>query len=489
MIRFRLALPLNTLKNEKEYLVILRFIKPTNTMKKIISARIALTLIIASSFISGCRKDEDFIAPDDSATSEENLDPALRNYPSQSFNSDIAQKWYLLLAKLIQETPGHTPPIAARDIGYTGVALYESVVAGTQGHQSMGGQLTNLGAMPTRIPGKSYSAAAIANAALARITKNLFANASTANLARIDSMELANEQYYQTLYCSNTMTNSVTFGRSVADAIFSWSTSDGGYQAYNNVFPASYIPPVGIDKWVPTPPAYQPAMLPYWGSNRAFVPANNSPLINPPAPVAFSTAPGSDMYLAANVVYTTGVNLTQAQKDIATYWADGGGTYTPPGHNILLTAQIIRNKNLNLRDAAILLAKVGVSLNDAGIVCWRAKYSYNLMRPITYIRTYIDASWSPFIGTPPFPTYTSGHATFSNATATLLAKKFGNGTAFNDSTKMVAGFAPRSFTSFSSAAQEAAASRLYGGIHYEMDNLNGFNCGSAIANNVALLNW
>jgi PAP2 superfamily len=458
-------------------------------MRKNISTRITLTLIIAGSFLSGCRKDEDFIAPDDSAASEEHLDPSLRNYPSQSFNSDIAQKWYLLLAKLIQETPGHTPPIAARDIAYTGVTLYESVVAGTQGHQSLGGQLSNLGAMPTRQHGKSYSAAAIANAALARITKNLFANASSANLARIDSMELANEQYYRSLYCSNTLTNSLTFGRSVADAIFSWSTSDGGHQAYNDVFPSSYIPPVGVDKWVPTPPAYQPAMLPYWGSNRTFVPANNSPLIDPPPPVAFSTSPGTDMYIAANMVYTTGNNLTQSQKDIANYWADGGGTFTPPGHNILLTAQVIRNKNMNLRDAAILLAKVGVSLNDAGIACWRTKFTYNLMRPITYIRTYIDASWSPYIGTPPFPAYTSGHATFSNATSTILAKKFGNNTAFTDSTKIASGFTPRSFTSFSSAAEEAAVSRLYGGIHYEMDNLYGFNCGALVANNVALLNW
>ena len=191
-----------------------------------------------------------------------------------------------------------------------------------------------------------------------------------------------------------------------------------------------------------------------------------------------------------SAVYTTVNNLTQAQKDIATYWADGGGTYTPPGHLIALTVQMLRSKNFNLHKSAALLAREGILLNEAGIVCWRAKYSNNLQRPITYIRTNIDPAWNSFIGTPPFPTYTSGHSSFSGGTARILSKQFGGNMAFIDSTKMALGFPSRSFTSFTQAAQEAAVSRLYGGIHYEFDNKYGYDCGQAIANNILLgITW
>ncbi|MEP7264130.1 MAG: vanadium-dependent haloperoxidase [Bacteroidota bacterium] len=446
----------------------------------------ALLLFFVSVLINGCRKDDELIDPPNDQVS---TDEALRCYQPQSFKSEVAQQWYSLFLQLIKETPTHTPPVAARELGYSGIVMYESVIGGLQGHHSMAGQLTGLGSLPVRVNSKHYIATVTANAGMAKIIKLLMGNLSAANVLRIDSLETANEQYYASLYTVNDVTNSKNFGRAVADAVYNWSVSDGGDQAYLNLFPASYIPPTGVAYWVPTPPAFSAAMLPYWGSNRAFVPADNAALINPPAPPVFSTNTSSPMYISANLVYTTGVNLTQSQKDIASYWADGGGSFTPPGHSMAITLQIIRNKNLNLRDAAILIAKVGIGLNDAGIVCWRAKFTHSLLRPITYIKTYIDPNWSSFIPTPPFPSYTSGHSTFTSAAATILSKRFGNHFAFNDSTKVSSGFPVRSYTSLQQAAQEAAISRLYGGIHYDFDNDNGYNCGLMIANNISVLNW
>ena len=121
--------------------------------------------------------------------------------------------------------------------------------------------------------------------------------------------------------------------------------------------------------------------------------------------------------------------------------------------------------------------------------CWRAKYIWNLLRPVTFIQTYIDPSWNPLIGTPPFPTYTSGHSTFSGAVATILTVELGTQISFTDSSKIVYGFLPRSFSNFNEYAQEAAMSRLYGGIHYRFDNEKGFSCGQLIAMNVEHLNW
>ena len=405
------------------------------------------------------------------------------------FDSYVAVTWYNLMNRLIIATPGHTPPIVARELCYTGIALYESAVGGSFFFPTMAGQLNGLNGLPKRERFRIYSSTISANAAMARIIKQLFGNASPADVASIDSLESANHGLYSTPFPPEIINRSRNFGYAIADAIFTWSSTDGGHQAYLNNFPPEYIPPPGDGLWVPTPPLFQSAMLPNWGNNRVMVGANGIGPIDPPAHVQFSTTVGSGFYQAANLVYTTGNNLTTEQKEIANFWADGGGTFSPPGHNISIAVQMVRNKKLNLGQAAVLLAKVGIALNDGGIVCWRAKFNQNLLRPVTYIRNYIDPNWSSFIGTPPFPSYTSGHSTFSGATARILTLRFGNHFAFTDSTKLPYGFSTRSFNNFDEAAQEAAISRLYGGIHYEFDNDEGLRCGISIANNVARLRW
>lgn len=440
--------------------------------KKLVPA-ISLFILVAV----GCRKQDQFFHPKKS------------HNDTEKFDSYVAQTWYNLMLQLIMETPGHTPPIAARSIGYTGVTLYEALVGEMPRHHSLVAQLNELTSIPQPMFGHSYFAPVTANAALARIIKDFFQNASAGNMNRIDSLESANENLYSGKISQHIITRSRNYGYAVADAVFKWSITDGGHEAYLRNFPSDYTPPVGVDKWRPTPPLYQPAMLPYWGNNRPMLSANRAGLVNPPTPPAFSTSPRSSFYKAAYEVYNTGVNLSPEQKTIALYWNRGATTFTPPGHNIAITLQMIRRNHLSLNEAAMLLAKVGIAVNDAGIVCWRAKYTWNLMRPVSFIRTYIDSSWMPLIGTPPFPSYTSGHSTFSAATAAILTAEIGVQISFTDSSSIAYGFSPRSFISFNEYAQEAAISRLYGGIHYRFDNENGFSCGKQIAMNVENLNW
>lgn len=441
----------------------------------------SLVMVIAS----GCRKQEEIFQQPNSVMSSEGQ---LKNI-SGRFDSYVAQSWYNIMMDLVVQTPGHTPPIAARSFGYAGVTLYESLVGEMPNHKSLVGQLNGLASMPQRVYGNSYNAALTANAALARITKLLFPNAAAANMSRINALELANEKLYGAEASDVIVNRSRDYGRSVADAVFTWSSSDGGNNAYMRNFPSDFISPVGIDKWVPTAPLYQPAMLPFWGNNRTMVPANSTGPVDPPTPPAFSLMSGSAFHDAALEVYNTVLHLSPEQKTTGFYWADGSNTFTPPGHNMAIALQIIRNRNFNLYQAAVLLAKEGIALNDGGIVCWRAKYVYNLIRPITYIQTYIDHAWTTLLPTPPFPTYTSGHSTFSGASAAILSADIGDQVPFIDSTKMSYGFAPRSFASFNAAAHEAAISRLYGGIHYSFDNNNGFICGQLVAANVEALNW
>lgn len=450
-------------------------------VKKILPGFFLLVLLA-----TGCRKQEEIVPIQNPSLLPSKAQ--LKNDPGK-FDSYIAQSWYNLALQLVLETPGHTPPIAARSFGYMGITLYEVIVDDMPHRHSLIGQLNGLASLPKRVYGNSYLPSLTANAALARIIKDLFPNASASNMDKIAGLELQNEKVFSEKTSPEIAMRSSEYGRSVADAVFNWSASDGGNNAYLANFPTDFISPTGVDKWVPTGPAFQSAMLPYWGNNRPMVAANGPGPVDPPGPPAFSDQAGSEFYNAAYEVYNTSLHLTSEQNMIGLYWADGPNTFTPPGHNLAIALQMIRNYKMNLYDASILLAKVGIALNDAGIVCWRAKYLVNLIRPVTYIQRYIDPAWNSSIGTPPFPSYTSGHSTFSGASAGILTAEFGRQVFFTDSSKIAHGFLPRSFNSFNEAAQEAAISRLYGGIHYMFDNDHGFNCGQLVAMNVDGLNW
>jgi membrane-associated phospholipid phosphatase len=189
-------------------------------------------------------------------------------------------------------------------------------------------------------------------------------------------------------------------------------------------------------------------------------------------------------YANALEVYQTNLNLTDEQTTIAQYWADNAGaTGTPPGHWIAIVGQLARNNNLSLMATAEAYARVGLAVADAFISCWQTKYMYTLLRPVTYIQDLIDPDWTPLLVTPSFPSYTSGHSTQSGAAATVLTDRF-DAMAFTDTLftdhELTPPQAPRSFTSFDEAAEEAALSRLYAGIHYPFDNDNGLAQGRCV---------
>ena len=121
------------------------------------------------------------------------------------------------------------------------------------------------------------------------------------------------------------------------------------------------------------------------------------------------------------------------------------------------------------------------------IACWKCKYNANLLRPLTYIRQYIDPSFTTVIGTPPFPAYVSGHSVEIGAGSRIFAELFAKGNGkykFTDRSQIQYGFSPRSYNSFDEMAQECANSRFYGGIHFLQDNFYGLEQGRAIGDNV-----
>jgi hypothetical protein len=244
------------------------------------------------------------------------------------------------------------------------------------------------------------------------------------------------------------------------------------------------VPPQGDSLWVPF--GNQVCLQPFWGTHRPFIEDDTIGAISSPPP-AFSTEPGSAFYDFAHQVYNSGLNLTAEQTTIAQYWADGGGSITPAGHSMSMLTDILAQRNANLEESALAYAKLGIALSDAFLACWKTKYIYNLCRPVTYIQEHIDSTWLPLIATPPFPEYPSGHSSQSGAMGTVMSDLFGSGYAFIDSTHGANFGGPRSFNSFEEAAEEAAISRLYGGIHYEFGNMAGLALGEIVGENVNAL--
>ncbi|HRI26480.1 MAG TPA: vanadium-dependent haloperoxidase [Chitinophagales bacterium] len=444
-------------------------------MKPLLNNR--LLLILFFSFLlalSACRKEEKIIAP------------------TEDFSGEVANKWFDLARKITKETPGFTPPVAARAYAYTGVALYEAVVNGSDNYQSLAGQINGLSTAALTKPDldAEYHWGLVANSCLADMLRKLYAPASAANMTRIDSLYAAIEQTLATGFDAEVVTISVDYGKTVAAQMYAYSTTDGQDKCYQNNFPASYVLPTGPGFWVPTPPAFLNAMQPYWGNVRPFV-STNITHTQPQTPIPFSTNVASPFYAQALEVYNTRQNLTPEQEKIAQFWSDDpGNTATPPGHSVAIATQALRKQNANLAVSAETYAKIGMGVHDAFVSCWRCKYQFNLLRPVTYIQQHIDPSFSPVLITPPFPEFTSGHSVQAAACATLLTNLFGNNFAFTDSTHVsrtdIDG-SPRYYASFEAAAQEAAISRLYGGIHYREAIDKGIMQGKQIGENIAQL--
>jgi hypothetical protein len=395
--------------------------------------------------------------------------------------AEVPAAWGRLLYSLLGTEPGNNPVVAARKIGYIGVALYEAVVPGVPGGRSLAGQLNDLPPLPpaTKPKGKNpYHWPTVANSALARATVAFFASADA-----IDELEQTFAAGFQATVAPDVFQRSVERGRAVADAVVSWSSGDGagGLAACN----AAFDPPAGPGTWIPTPPGFQPAPLqPCWGTLRPLALRSGGDCLAPP-PTAYSEDPASAFHAEASEVYE-GVNgLTPEQAQIALFWADSPGeTGTPPGHWVMIAVQVAEQYELSLAETAEALARVGIAVADAFISCWHTKYVYYLLRPVTYIQDVIDPSWVPFVATPAFPEYTSGHSVQSAAAAGALTAMLGPLSFVDDTHADDLGLAPRAFDSFEQAAREAAISRLYGGIHFRPAIETGLEQGTCVAGKI-----
>lgn len=430
---------------------------------------------------------------------EENVTAATTNNEhghvkqTKTFSAEVVIRWLNMQLDMLRVplAPGTGSQAADRALAYCGIASYESVVPGMPAYQSLTGELNDFPAMPSTEPGKAYHWAASANAALAEMNRRLFPTTSAINKTHIDDLENELTAIFANEVDAATMQRSIAFGKEVATRVFAWAAGDGSANVNppyvptpNFVGPAFWVQSVGPGNFLnTTPPNFPQATNPYASQRRLIVPgvSNGTTLEAPPA---YSTEPTSAFFAMVKDVYDKSQNLTPAQTAMAIYHRDAPG-YPGGGHFVAILAQVLTKAETTLDKAALSYVKVGIAAHDAITICFVNKYSYNLVRPINYIRTVMaQGSWNALFNTPGHPEFPSAHAVFGNAVATMLTDVFGNNFHFTLRTYDYLGLPARSYSSFLEMSTEMANSRVFAGIHYQASCDKGLWLGGKIAQNI-----
>jgi membrane-associated phospholipid phosphatase len=308
----------------------------------------------------------------------------------------------------------------------------------------------------------------------------------------IDSLKQYEENIYnqfKELLDEEVYNRSVAFGEAVGNRILE-RVADDNYKKTRGM--RKYLGSRDDGKWQPTSPDYLDGVEPFWYMIKPFV-LDSAAQCKIPSPPVFSKDTNSAFYKNTLEVYNIGNNLTDSQKSIIEYWDDNpfvmehsghmmfaNKKITPGGHWMGIATIASKQTKASATKTAQVYALTAIALADAFISCWEQKYKTEVVRPITVIHNLIDERWAPFLQTPPFPEYPSGHSAISASAATVLTHLFGENFSFHDdSDKEYIGM-ERDFSSFFQAAEEAAISRVYGGIHYRSGMEGGAVQGKAV---------
>ncbi|WP_188465563.1 phosphatase PAP2 family protein [Marivirga lumbricoides] len=377
-----------------------------------------------------------------------------------------------------------SPPVAARIYSYSTIAAYEVLAQSDSNYVSLAGQLKELNPLPKpKMPIQSDVAALQSMYLVGKAF--IFSEEKMEEWHQKWEQQLMEKGIDQQIY-----DNSLQYADTVSKHILKWASSDNYKETRTMSRHSLSNQP---QHWEPTPPAYMEAIEPHWNLIRTFVLDSSNQFI-PNRPTPFSTDTTSQFYKEVMQVYNAVKNADQEVEEIAGFWdcnpyvmnVQGHVMFatkkiTPGGHWMGITKIACQLDSADLLKSSQAYSLTAISLHDAFISCWDEKFRSNLIRPETYINRYIDEDWKPLLQTPPFPEYTSGHSVISTAAALALTDVFGDNFHFVDSTESSYGLPVRTFDSFVNASQEAAISRLYGGIHYMPAIENGVKEGKAIA--------
>jgi len=389
-----------------------------------------------------------------------------------------------------------SPPVASRVYAYPSIAAFETVrFAHPDKYNTLAGQLNGLKEMPIPTDDNINFNLAALHAFYTVGRKLIFSQ---------DKIDEYQEHIYQDLLedglPQKMLKASKIFGNEVAEHILEWADGD----LYNQTRTHSKYTILPETKyWKPTPPDYMEGIEPHWKEIRTMVLDSANQFI-PKPPLEFDLDKESEFYNQLIEVYDIGINLTEEEVDIAKFWDCnpfvshhiGHAMFaikkiTPGGHWIGITSIACKKTNSSFDESINAYTNVTIGLFDAFISCWDEKWRSILVRPETIINQNLDEKWVPLLQTPPFPEYTSGHSVISRTAAIVLTNLYGENFNFADDTEVEYGLPIRDFKSFKHASEEAAISRLYGGIHYKMaideGVFQGEKVGDFVVNNIKTL--
>lgn len=364
-----------------------------------------------------------------------------------------------------------TPPVASRIYAYASLAAYEAIRFKSPYFLSLTNQLHGFSTIAQPQPGLKYDFDLAASKAFFTVVHKVIFSVDS-----LKSYEDALYSEYKSKLDDSTFNRSMRFGTSVARVILNRAGSDNYPQTRGK---PRFMGMEAPGKWRPTPPDYQDGVEFCWGTMQAFAIKNSTQFSLPPPPPP-STDSNSLFVKANKEVYQHSLHMSSEERDIARYWDDNpfviqhsghmmfaNKKITPGGHWIGITAIACRKTHADAVKTAAAYALTSITMFDAFITCWQEKYLTSYIRPVTVINQVIDPNWTPYLQTPPFPEYPSGHSTITRAAATVLSSIFGSDFSFQDTSDLKYIGMQRHFTSFIQAADEASISRFYGGIHYK----------------------
>ena len=302
----------------------------------------------------------------------------------------------------------------------------------------------------------------------------------------------------------------VDWGRTVGRRVLEMRTDDGSEPSEVDYYLGSYQRRSDSLRWRPTGPFYGASPGPAFPSfDRGLYPGHGrikpwtmasgsqfcAPEFHDPASPEFAREFDTIRHLGG----ADSTVRTEDQSEIALFWEDGPWGVTPPGHLICIGVQLLQDRGLSFIDLARAFALIGMTQCDASICAWNGKYQHDILRPETAIRArapqfgnsdprvVLQPNWRSYIPSPEFPAYPSGHSTFAAAGAEMIALILGSDDASFSGRSPDLVLWPqlrdvtRRWTSLSAMAEENGMSRLYGGVHWELDHTEGAKAGRAIA--------
>jgi hypothetical protein len=385
-----------------------------------------------------------------------------------------------------------SPPVASRVYVYPSIAAYEVVAQDTShNYKSLKGQIPHFkGISKPENPEKI-------NTNMASVMAYL--NVGEELIFSTQKIKTYKDSIYKVWSDSPKFEESLAYANQVSEEIMAWAGQDN--YAQTRTMPKFSINTEDPSRWVPTPPDYMDGIEPNWIKMRTFV-QDSSSIFRPKGPTEFSLEKDSQFYKELIEVYDA-VNKARELGDesemmeIAQFWdcnpyvsthkghmMFATKKITPGAHWILINKLVAKKEKANFSETARSYAMLTIGVYEAFISSWDEKYRSNLIRPETLINEYVDEQWTPILQTPPFPEHTSGHSVVSAASSVIMTHLYGEDYQFDDTTELPYGLPVRSFESFKAAAEEAAISRLYGGIHYMPSITEGLKQGRKVGSYV-----